>query len=253
MSFDVPADAYLRFMGRYSAPLAEQLVELVGVRRGDRVVDVGCGPGVLTGPLVERCGAESVVAVDPSVPFVEAVRRRFPGVDVREATAERLPYADDSLDAALAQLVVHFMSDPVAGLREMGRVVRPGGLVAASVWDFVGGNAPISVFWAAARELDPDAPAEAVRAGAGQEQLVELATRAGLTGIDSTSLTVSVPFASFEQWWGPYEDGVGPAGAYVASLGAEARMTLRGRCRELLPVPPFEHSATAWVVLARAT
>jgi SAM-dependent methyltransferase len=253
MSFDVSADAYLGFMGRYSAPLAEQFLELVGIRRGDRVLDVGCGPGVLTAPLVERCGAEAVAAVDPSAPFVEAVRRRFPEVDVRRARAEHLPYADDSVDAALAQLVVHFMTDPVAGLREMGRVARPGGLVAASVWDLAGGTGPLSVFWSAARELDPQAPDEADRAGAGRGQLAELAARAGLTAPRSTSLTVSVPFVSFEGWWDPYEDGVGPAGAYVASLDAEARTTVRDRCRELLPKPPFEQRVTAWVVLARAT
>src|SRR4051812_31908840 len=120
MSFNVPADAYLRFMGRYSQPLADQFLDLVGVRRDERVLDVGCGPGVLTAPLVARCDEGSVAAVDPSSSFVEAARERFPGVDVREAAAESLPYHDDTFDAALAQLVVHFMADPVSGLREMG-------------------------------------------------------------------------------------------------------------------------------------
>src|SRR5689334_16767642 len=110
MTFDVPAEAYQRYMGRYSRPLAGQFVDLVGVGRGDRVLDVGCGPGVLTGPLVERCGAEHVAAVDPSEPFVDAARSAFPGVDVREASAEALPFDDDAFDAALAQLVVHFMA-----------------------------------------------------------------------------------------------------------------------------------------------
>src|SRR4051812_17341280 len=98
MSFDVSADAYLRFMGRYSVPLADQFVDLVGVRRGDRVLDVGCGPGVLTAPLVERCGADHVAAVDPSASFVEAVRRGLPDVDALEATAEALPYDDDTFN-----------------------------------------------------------------------------------------------------------------------------------------------------------
>src|SRR3954454_2469538 len=109
MSFDVTGSAYLRFMGRYSVPLAEQFVDLAGVRRGDRVLDVGCGPGVLTAPLVDTCGPDRVAAVDPSVPFVDAARQRFPEVDVREAKAEQLPFADHTFDAALAQLVVHFM------------------------------------------------------------------------------------------------------------------------------------------------
>jgi len=252
MSFDVTADAYQRFMGRYSRPLAEQFVDLVAVRPSDRVLDVGCGPGILTAPLVERCGPEGVGAVDPSPPFVADVRERLPGVDVREAAAEALPFDDHAFDAALAQLVVHFMTDPVAGLREMGRVTKPGGVVAASVWDFVGGTAPLSVFWRAAQELDPAAPGEADRAGTHEGALVELAGAAGLAGVRSTSLTVHVPFTSYDEWWAPYLDGVGPVGSYVASLDADHRRRVEQRCRELLPEPPFEHAATAWVVLAEA-
>jgi len=252
MSFDVSADAYLRFMGRYSAPLADQFVDLVGVQQGDRVLDVGCGPGVLTAPLVERCGADRVAAVDPSASFVDAVRHELPEVDVREASAETLPYDDDVFDAVLAQLVVHFMTDPVAGLREMGRVTRPGRVVAASVWDFAGGTGPLSVFWRAARDLDPSVRGEAVRAGTGEGDLTDLAVAAGLDGARSTSLTVRVPFASYDEWWAPYLDGVGPVGTYVAALDAEHVAALRERCRELLPEPPFEHAATAWVVLAEA-
>src|SRR3954451_15419287 len=165
MSFDVPADAYLRFMGRYSRPLAQQYVDLLQVGAGERVLDVGCGPGVLTEPLVERCGADQVAAVDPSPSFVDAMRVRFPGLDVRRGTAEELPYPDDSFDAALAQLVVHFMSDPVAGLREMGRVTRAGGTVSASVWDNAGATGPLSLFWQAVHEVDPAATGEAQLAG----------------------------------------------------------------------------------------
>lgn len=252
MSFDVPADAYLRFMGRYSEPLAEQFVDLVGVGSGDRVLDVGCGPGVLTAPLVARCGDGSVAAVDPSSPFVEAARERFPGVDVRESAAERLPYDDDEFDAALAQLVVHFMADPVAGLREMGRVTRPRGTVSASVWDNAGPSGPLSLFWRAATELDPAAPGEDRLAGSRQGELAELAERAGLTHIRSTSLTVRIPFATFDEWWTPYLLGVGPSGDYVRSLDDHGRSRLAERCRALLPDPPFEHAATAWVVLAAA-
>jgi SAM-dependent methyltransferase len=252
VSFDVPADAYLRFMGRYSEPLAAQFVDLVGVGPGDRVLDVGCGPGVLTAPLVDICGPGGVAAVDPSAPFVETTRERFPAVDVRQAAAERLPFADDTFDAALAQLVVHFMTDPVAGLREMGRVTRPGGVVAASVWDFGGGTAPLSQFWRAAREFDPAAPGEAGRAGTRAGQLAELADQAGLRQVRSEVLTVRVGFASFAEWWAPYLDGVGPVGAYVASLDKDVLRAVEERCRQLLPDPPFEQTASAWVVLAEA-
>jgi SAM-dependent methyltransferase len=253
MTFDVSADAYVRFMGRYSQPLAEQFVDLVGVRRGDRVLDVGCGPGILTAPLVARCGPDHVAAVDPSPSFVSATRRLFAEVDVREAPAETLPYDDDAFDATLAQLVVHFMADPVAGLREMGRVTRAGGHVAASVWDFGNDNAPLSLFWQAASELDPASPGEGDRAGTHEGDLARLAVSAGLGVVRSTSLTVRLAFASFDDWWAPYLDGVGPVGSYVASLTPELRREVEARCRELLPVAPFEHAATAWVVLAEAS
>ncbi len=134
VSFDVAAEAYDRFMGRYSHGLSAQLADLAGVRPGQRVVDVGCGPGALVGELAARLGAESVSAVDPSEPFVLAARQRHPGVDVRRGSAEGLPFADCVFDAALAQLVVHFMQDPIAGIREMARITRPAGVVAACVW-----------------------------------------------------------------------------------------------------------------------
>jgi SAM-dependent methyltransferase len=252
MSFDVTGDAYLRFMGRYSVPLAEQFVDLAGVRRGDQVLDVGCGPGVLTAPLVDTCGPDRVVAVDPSVPFVDAARQRFPDVDVREAKAEQLPFADHTFDAALAQLVVHFMTDPVAGLREMGRVTRPAGVVAANVWDFGGEAAPLSLFWKAARDVDPAAPGEADLAGTREGQLADLADQAGLRQVRTSVLTVRVPFATFGEWWAPYLDGVGPSGAYVASLDEDHRRGVEQRCRELLPEPPFDQVSSAWVVVAEA-
>ncbi|MGZ5417876.1 MAG: class I SAM-dependent methyltransferase, partial [Nocardioides sp.] len=116
MSFDVTADAYARFMGRYADPLAVLFADWAGVRAGQRALDVGCGPGALTAELVARLGAEPVAAVDPSPPFVAAVAARFPNVEVRRGAAEELPFPDDAFDIALAQLVVHFMSDPVGGL-----------------------------------------------------------------------------------------------------------------------------------------
>jgi SAM-dependent methyltransferase len=250
MTFDVPADAYQRYMGRYSRPLAEQFVDLVGVRRDDRVLDVGCGPGALTAPLVERCGPGSVAAVDPSPPFVAAARAGFPGVDVREAAAEALPFEADAFDVALAQLVVHFMADPVAGLREMGRVTRPGGVVAASVWDNAGTTGPLQVFWRAAQEVDPSAHDEGHLPGGREGHLAELATAAGLREVRSASLTVRVRFASFDEWWAPYLLGVGPAGSYVASLTPELRRKVEESCRRRLPEGSFEQGGTAWVVLA---
>jgi SAM-dependent methyltransferase len=250
--FDVPGDAYSRFMGRYSEPLADQFVELVGVEPGQRLLDVGCGPGVLTARLAQRCGAETVTAVDPSSSFVEAARERLPGVDVREASAEDLPFADDSFDAALAQLVVHFMTDPVAGLCEMGRVTTPGGTVSASVWDHYGGTGPLSPFWRAAGDVDPAAPNEDLFAGSREGHLAELADDAGLGDVRSTALSVRIGFAHFEEWWAPYLLGVGTAGAYAVGLAPDHLQAVEQRCRELLPEAPFEQESKAWVVLARA-
>ena len=251
MSFDVAAEAYDRFMGRYSTRLSAQLADLADVRAGQRVLDVGCGPGALTAELVSRVGPGFVAAVDPSAPFVAAARARNPGVDVLQASAEQLPFADDGFDAALAQLVVHFMTDPVAGLREMARVTRPGGVVAACVWDHGSSRGPLSVFWRAALDLDPNATDESRLAGARAGHLVELLEAAGVRETMETELTVTRDFGSFDEWWDPYTQSVGPAGVYVASLGPDRRVELRDRCRTMLPGGSFSLEAVAWA--ARGT
>jgi SAM-dependent methyltransferase len=246
MSFTVPADAYDRFMGRYSVLLSPQLADLAGVSAGQRVLDVGCGPGALTAELVERLGTAAVSAVDPSEEFVAAARERHPQVDVQQASAEQLPFPDDAFDAALAQLVVHFMSDPAAGVAEMRRVTRPGGVVAACVWDHGSGRGPLSPLWAAAKELDPGVHDESRLAGSQEGDLSRLFEGAGLREIEETALSVSLEHPSFEDWWEPFTLGVGPAGAYVAGLDPERRAQLRDRCREALPGAPFVLTARAW-------
>lgn len=244
--FDVAAGAYDRFMGRHSARLAPGLADLAGVSAGQTALDVGCGPGALTGELVRRLGAEAVAAVDPSESFVAAARVRHPGVDVRRSRAEDLPFPDATFDATLAQLVVHFMTDPVAGLAEMARVTRPDGVVAACVWDLAGERAPISVFWRAARHLDADVEDEAGLAGARAGHLAQVLGEAGLRRVEGAELSSSVTFASFEEWWEPFTLGVGPAGAYAGSLDEPALSALRASCRELLPEAPFSIDASAW-------
>lgn len=246
MSFDVAADAYDRFMGRYSRFLAPQLLGFADVRLGQRALDVGCGPGALTAELVARLGPDAVAAVDPSEPFVDAAGARYPGVDVRCAPAEDLPFGDGAFDAALAQLVVHFLRDPVAGIAEMGRVTRADGVVAASVWDVAGGRSPISLFWQVAREADDRAEGESGSAGAREGHLRELFDAAGLRDIEETALSISVEHASFEEWWEPFTFGVGPAGVYARDLDDDQRAALRERCRELLPPAPFALTFYAW-------
>ena len=242
MGFAVPADAYDRFMGRYSQPLGPLFADFAGVQAGQRTVDVGCGPGALTGELVARLGADAVAAADPSPSFVDAARQRFPEVDIRQATAEQLPFEDESFDAALAQLVVHFMTDPVAGLREMARVTRPGGVVAACVWDHHGGRGPISPLWDAASGTEGESRLAGSRGG----HLTELFDAAGLADIEETALTVHVEHPTFDEWWEPFTLGVGPAGGHVKSLSPEERTALRERLRARFPDEPFTIDASAW-------
>jgi SAM-dependent methyltransferase len=252
VGFGVAADAYERFMGRYSRPLAKELAAFAGVTGGQpmRIADVGCGPGALTDELVARLGPDGwVVGVEPSAPFVAAVHGRHD--TVVQAAAEAMPLLHGCVDAALAQLVVHFMTDPVAGLREMARVTRPGGVVAACVWIYDEGGGPLSLFWEAAGSVDASAPGEIARPGARRGQLAALLGEAGLVDVAETTLAVSVQHPTFEDWWAPYELGVGPAGVWLASLSDERRAAVRERCRDLLPPAPFDFGAAAWA--ARGT
>lgn len=244
--FAVPAEAYDRFMGVHSRQLAPQLVDLARLGPGDRALDVGCGPGALTTELVTRLGAGSVAAVDPSESFVVSARARHPDVDVRRATAESLPFADRVFDAALAQLVVHFMTDPVAGLREMARITRADGVIAACVWDHAGERTPVSTFFRAARDLDLGVQDESALAGAREGHLVELFRASGLRDVEDTVLVARVGYSSFDDWWKPFSFGVGPAGAAFAALSPDQRARLRQRCEALLPPAPFELVSFAW-------
>jgi ubiquinone/menaquinone biosynthesis C-methylase UbiE len=247
MSFDVAAAAYDEYMGRWSRRLSAGLADIAGVRAGMRVLDVGCGTGALTEELVRRVGAGNVSAVDPSASFVRAMRNHLAGVDVREAPAERLPFADATVDAALAQLVVHFMADPVAGITEMRRVTRPGGVVAACVWDFGGHRGPLGVFWDAAREIRPDVVDESGLAGTRDGHLAELFRAAGLREVSQSVLEATVEHASFEVWWAPFTKGVGPGGAFVAELDPGEVARLRDACeRRLGGRLPIIVRAAAW-------
>ena len=251
MHFDVAAVEYDRFMGRYSTLLSAQLADLAGVTAGQHALDVGCGPGALTAELTRRLGPKAVTAVDPSPPFVAAIRARFPGVTAVEAAAEHLPFTDATFDVALAQLVVHFMRDPVAGIAELSRVTRAGGSVAACVWDYAGQTDPLRFFWQAVRDLDGLAVDESGLPGAGEGQLNELFAAAGLRDIQQTELWVRMQHASFDEWWEPFTAGVGPAGKYLTSLDAERREAVRERCLALLPQSSFVIEARAWA--ARGT
>jgi SAM-dependent methyltransferase len=224
---------------------------------GMLALDIGAGTGKLTGVLAEIVGEENVTAIDPSEPFVAALTERFPAADVRVAAAEELPFADASFDAALAQLVVNFLSDPERGVDEMLRVVRGAGVVAAAVWDYGQEMRLLTTFWEAAAALDArgvEAHDERSRMRFGQEGgLKELWEAAGARDTRGGEIVVSASYESFDDLWEPFTLGVGPAGAYVVSLEPEAQEALRDEYWRRLgsPESPFELTARAWYAVGR--
>ena len=253
-TFRTSAEAYDRFVGRYGTALASAMLEFAVVEPEMRALDVGCGPGALTGTLADLLGAANVSAADPSPPFVEACRARVPGADVRNAPAEALPFGDDEFDVTLSQLVVNFMKDPESGVREMARATRPGGTVASCVWDYAGEMTLLRAFWDAAIEISPERAAAAdegvVMPWCGDGELAELWRAAGLESVRSGELVVRATYADFEDLWSPLPTGVGPAGAFCKSLDERDRSALRTALRQRLDVGdgPFELTARAWAV-----
>ncbi len=252
-TFRAPADAYDRHIGRYGADLACALCDAAGVQAGQSAVDVGCGPGALATELVARLGAEHVTAADPSPPFVAACRARLPGVRVVGAPAERLPFEDGAFDRALAQLVVNFMTDAHAGVREMVRVTRPGGVVGAAVWDYAGEMTLLRAFWEAAVAIDP--AAARLDEGASMpfctpEELAALWSDAGLSGVEVGAAAAGADYTGFDDLWAALEAGVGPSGAYVLGLDVDGRAALADELKRRLGVgsTPFHLAARAWVV-----
>jgi SAM-dependent methyltransferase len=253
-TFRASADAYDRLVGRYGTRLASALIDFAGVEPGMRALDVGCGPGALTAALAGRLGTAGVAAADPSEPFVEACRERLPEVEVVVAGAEALPFADGMFDAALSQLVVNFMHDAEAGVREMERVTSPGGIVASCVWDYAGEMTLLRAFWDAAREVDPERAATAdegvVMRWCAEGELAELWRAAGLRDVRFGPLVVSAAYSDFEDLWYPLPTGVAPSGAFCKSLDEDRRADLHDAYRRRLGVGdgPFELTARAWAV-----
>jgi SAM-dependent methyltransferase len=251
--FQVQAEAYDRFVGRYSPQLAAALCDFAGIEGGMRALDVGAGTGALTAELAKRLGAANVVAVEPSEPFAQACRARVPGVEVVAAGAEALPLANDAFDATLSQLVLNFIPDAAAGLREMTRVTHPGGLIAACVWDYSGEMRMLRAFWDAAHEVSPATAAlndEATMRLGREGELAELWQDAGLLRIRSTPLRARARYENFEDLWAPFVAGVGPAGAFTVSLNEDERSALHDALARRLNTgdEPFELTARAWAV-----
>lgn len=255
--FSGPAEVYDRFIGRYSPRLARAMCESAGVQPGQRALDVGCGSGALLAALADVLGAENVAGIDPSEPFVEATRARVPEARIVVGPAESLPFADGEFDATLSQLVVNFLADPEQGLREMTRVTRPGGVVAGCVWDYGGEMTMLRAFWDAAAALDREGAAPMMESHtmrfARPEELAALWQGAGLEDVGVSPLVVEASYDDFEDLWAPFPTGVGPAGAYAASLGDEARGRLHDEFARRLGQPegPFTLSARAWCAVGQ--
>jgi ubiquinone/menaquinone biosynthesis C-methylase UbiE len=235
--------AYDSFMGRFSTRLAPVFADFAGVRDGERVLDVGAGTGALTAELARR-GVDTAAA-EPSAGFVAALSAGFPDADVREAGAEDLPWPDESFDAALAQLVVTFMSDAPAGLTEMRRVVRPGGTVAVCMWDRDG----MEMLAAIDRTRDALGVERELGAYRTRDSIAELVGGDAETEL----LAVEASYVDFEDFWAALGAGAGPAGAWAASLGDEQRMVARAELFRQLGEPegPFTLTGRAWA--ARVT
>lgn len=245
--FHVTGDAYDFFMGRWSRLLAPAVAEAAGIAAGRRVLDVGCGPGALTGVLVDLVGPASVSACDPSETFVAACAERHPGIEVRQAAAEDLPWPDHAFDAVLAQLVLNFVSDRDAAAAEMARVLRPGGTVATAVWDYGEGMEMLRRFWDAARAVRSDAPDEAhPTALGGADELADFLTAAGFDAVAEGTLRVESTYADAAEVWQGFLAGVGPAGAWCLSLAEDERDALRREFLSRLPTSgPVTLSAVA--------
>ena len=238
-------------MGRFSAGLSTGLADLAEVHGGQRVLDVGAGPGALSTELARRVGEDARRGHRP-VPAVRRGAARAPaGADVRRGTAERLPHPDDTFDAALAQLVVHFMSDPVAGIREMARVTVPGGVVAACVWDHAGGRSPLSTCWSAIAALDPDAVDEGGLPGVRAGHLAQIFADAGLDGRRGVRAVRGVDVHEPRGVVGAVPLRHRPARGVRRGAGRRGPRAPAGPLRRALGPAPFTVDATAWAVRAR--
>jgi len=234
-TFTGSSDAYERFMGRYSRPLASSFAEFAGIRDGMRVLDIGAGTGALTDELIARAGAGNVSALEPSPDYSAALRERLPELDVCQGAAEKLPWADGSFDGALSQLVVVFLTDAPAAVREQLRVLRDGGVGAACMWELDG----LEIFSAlreVRRRFDPNTPEREVNYRS-EESLRELLESAGFREVETTVLESAVEYSSVDEIWDAAIHVGGPGGPMANAVPPERLAEGRAVLAELLGSP----------------
>lgn len=251
---------YEQYVGRWSRQVAPRFVSWLDLEPGLSWLDLGCGTGALSAAILDRCAPARVIAVDPSAGFLETAAANLAGrAEVRQGSATAIPLADAEVDVVASALMLNFVSDPAAALAEMARVTRPGGCIAAYVWDYAGRMDLMRQFWNAAVELDPAAAAmdEGVRfPGSRREALLAQFTDAGLAQPIVAAIEITTPFADFDSYWQPFLGGQGPAPAYAMALTASARGRLRERLQQRVPARPdgsLGFSARAWAARGTVT
>jgi len=261
-SFNVEsADGYERLMGRWSKRLAPGFIDFAGLADGESILDVGCGTGSLTFALAQRPDLKSITAIDFSPVFVEAATQRNtdPRITIQQADACALPFEDDSFDRALSLLMLHFVPEAGKAVAEMRRVVRPGGAVAAAVWDHYGGMSGMRMVWDTVAMIDASARTmrhrysfqPMMRPGEMKASFVD----SGLVDVEETSLMIRMDYSSFDDFWAPIAAGEGPLGKYVAGLDAYTRTRVDTAVRDAYEAGeadgPRSFASVAWACRGR--
>jgi SAM-dependent methyltransferase len=246
------ADSYELYMGRWSRLLAPPFIAFAGVHDGDAVLDVGSGTGVLAFAVRAADPTGKIIGIDLSPDYVSyaAHHHSEARVQFEVGDAQKLQFGAATFDKTVSLLVLNFVPDPVLAVREMQRVTKPGGTIAAAVWDYGGDMEMLRIFFEEASALDPSFTTDERKMPLGKPgALAELFRTAGLDPVEGP-VTITLHFTSFDDYWRPFLLGTGPAGAYVKQLAPDRRDALAARLRHRLGDHAFDLKGRAWAVKA---